>query len=121
MSTVRKRKWRRGDRELSAFVVDYVDGDGRRRLQTFKTEQAANAFKAALAKSLTLDHDREAVPVAPARALDLLWGTEAIADFIGRKPRDTYHLLQRRALPAKKVGRLWVASKARLTTFFEAD
>jgi hypothetical protein len=38
MATVRKRTW--GDGK-EAWVVAYTDNDGKRRLQTFKTEEAA--------------------------------------------------------------------------------
>ncbi len=47
-------------------------------------------------------------------AIDILWGAGAIGRAIGRSPRSTFHLLENGHLPAKKVGRLWSASRRRL-------
>jgi integrase len=44
MSTIRKRRWRTGDEERVAWVVDYVDQTGKRRLKTFETKRAAEAW-----------------------------------------------------------------------------
>lgn len=49
----------------------------------------------------------------------LAWGCEAIAEEIGRTPRQTFHMLTRGELPAKKVGGRWVASRKKLREFFE--
>jgi integrase len=50
MATVRKRSWNRGTpREKSAWIVDYFDQDGKRRLKTFKKQREAKAW---LAKTL---------------------------------------------------------------------
>jgi hypothetical protein len=51
--------------------------------------------------------------------LDLLWGAEAIAKFVGRTRRQTFGMLEARELPAKKVGGRWVASRKVLREFFE--
>jgi hypothetical protein len=45
---------------------------------------------------------------------NLLWGAQAIADFIGRDVRDVYYLLQRGLLDADKCGDLWVSTRTRL-------
>ncbi|MEB3045640.1 hypothetical protein [Rhizobium mulingense] len=45
---------------------------------------------------------------------DLLWGALAIAQYIGRSQRSTYHMLEQGQLPARKVGELWVGSKTTL-------
>jgi hypothetical protein len=37
-----------------------------------------------------------------------------ISDEINRNPRQTYHLLKTGALPARKVGGKWVASRRQL-------
>ncbi|MBO0905570.1 hypothetical protein [Jiella sonneratiae] len=52
-------------------------------------------------------------------ALDLLWGIAAIAAFIGRTERQTYHMLVSGHLPAKQVGERWVAKREALERFFE--
>ena len=49
---------------------------------------------------------------------DLLWGCKAIAQFINRTPRQTFHLLAEGKLPAGKIGTTWVASREVLTEFF---
>jgi hypothetical protein len=45
---------------------------------------------------------------------DLLWGAEAIGKAIGRSPRAIFHMLEAGLLPAKRVGRRWVASREKL-------
>jgi hypothetical protein len=45
---------------------------------------------------------------------DLLWGAEAIGKAIGRGPRAVFHLLEKGVLPAKRVGKRWVASREKL-------
>ncbi|HEV2899395.1 MAG TPA: tyrosine-type recombinase/integrase [Pseudaminobacter sp.] len=44
--SVRKRKWKSAGVEKEAWVVDYVDGKGTRRLKTFAKKKDADAFKA---------------------------------------------------------------------------
>jgi integrase len=45
--SVRKRTWvTKGGAEKSAWAVDYVDGQGKRRLKTFKLKKEADAFAA---------------------------------------------------------------------------
>lgn len=43
-----------------------------------------------------------------------LWGVEAIAPVVNRSERATYHLLNKKQLPAKKVGGKWVSTKRQL-------
>lgn len=52
-------------------------------------------------------------------ALDLIWGVDAIAEVIGRTPRQTFHMCSSGFLPAKKVGQRWVAKREALVRFFE--
>lgn len=54
----------------------------------------------------------------PVEPLDLVWGAEAIALVIGQTRHATYHMLLDGALPAKQVGRRWVASRKELEAFF---
>jgi hypothetical protein len=51
-------------------------------------------------------------------ALDLLWGAKAIADEIGTNVRQAFYLLENRVIPARKVGRLWVAERGKLRRYF---
>jgi hypothetical protein len=50
--------------------------------------------------------------------IDLVWEVEAIARLIGRTPRQTFHMLSKGLLPAKKIGGRWVAERGRLLQFF---
>jgi hypothetical protein len=46
---------------------------------------------------------------------ELVWGAVAISEVIHQTPRQTFHLLSKKgALPARKVGGRWVASKRQL-------
>ncbi|TAT82460.1 hypothetical protein [Rhizobium ruizarguesonis] len=45
---------------------------------------------------------------------DLLWGAGAIARYIGRSKRQTYYLLEKGQVPARKIGDLWLGSKTTL-------
>ena len=45
---------------------------------------------------------------------DLLWGAQAIADFIGKNYRQTVYLLSTNKLPAQKIGATWIGNRARL-------
>jgi hypothetical protein len=44
----------------------------------------------------------------------LIWGAEQIGEVIGRPTRATFHLLEQKILPARKVGGRWVASRKKL-------
>ncbi|MGP4666377.1 DNA-binding protein [Agrobacterium pusense] len=54
----------------------------------------------------------------PIQNIDLLWEVEEIAKLIGRTERQTFHMLKKGELPAKKVGGRWVASRQKLIDFF---
>jgi hypothetical protein len=51
---------------------------------------------------------------------DLIWGSRAIAAAINRTNRQAIYLLQEGRLPAKRVGKLWVARKSALQDFLSA-
>jgi hypothetical protein len=51
--------------------------------------------------------------------LDLAWGIDTIAKFIGRTRRQTYEALVKGELPARQVNKRWVASRRRLREHFE--
>ena len=44
MSSIRKRVWKSRGVEHSAWVVDYTDQAGKRRLKTFSTKKEADAW-----------------------------------------------------------------------------
>lgn len=52
---------------------------------------------------------------------DALWGCRAIAEFIGKSERATYHMLERGLLPARRLGGQWVARRSRLLEIFGED
>ena len=45
---------------------------------------------------------------------DLLWGAQAIADYIGKSYRQTVYLLSTKKLPAQKLGSTWIGNRAKL-------
>jgi integrase len=45
MASVRKRTWRSGGQEKTAWVVDYFDQQGKRRLKTCRTKKEADEFR----------------------------------------------------------------------------
>ena len=53
--------------------------------------------------------------------IDLVWGVHAIANLIGRSERQTFHLLAKGDLPAKKVSGRWVVSRKKLVEFFTGE
>jgi hypothetical protein len=52
---------------------------------------------------------------------DVVWGGEAIAEVIKRKPAATFRLLELDQLPARKVGKMWVASRSRLLSYLAGE
>lgn len=52
-------------------------------------------------------------------SLDLLWGADSIAAFLGRTTRATFHMLEKGEIPARKCSGRWVASKRALVAYFE--
>jgi len=54
-------------------------------------------------------------------SLDLIWGASAIAAEIGVDPRKAFWMLEQGTLPAKRVGRRWVVSRAKLREFFTGE
>ncbi len=48
---------------------------------------------------------------------DVLWGAEEIGAEIGRSAKQTFYLLASGQLPARKVGRFWVAERGKLREF----
>jgi hypothetical protein len=52
---------------------------------------------------------------------DLIWGAAPIATHIGRSLRQTYYLLERGQIPAKKIGGTWLASKRKLASLLMGE
>jgi hypothetical protein len=52
---------------------------------------------------------------------DVLFGAQAIANEIGRDIRQTFYLLERGYLPARKTGRIWTATRSGLRRHFNGE
>lgn len=48
----------------------------------------------------------------------LVWGAKSIADELGVGHRKAFYLLEKGAIPARKVGDRWVAERGELRAFF---
>lgn len=69
---IRQRKWTWKGKEKSAWVVDYFDAKGKRRLKTFKTKRAADDWRSETRIELkqgTHVADRDSITVAEAGKL----------------------------------------------------
>ena len=79
--SVRKRTWKNGKgEEKSAWVVDYVDGRGKRRLKSFKLKKEADQFAATAAVEVREGvhvADRDTVTVKAAGDLWIISGEHA--------------------------------------------
>lgn len=124
MASVRTRYWRnRKGQKLTAYVVDYRDLDGKRRLQTFNTEAAALIFREALIEALRREDAKPPAPEPIAEATapqssspksDLLMGSQVIADFLGWTPRRVYYAAEKQTLPIFRVGTKLTARRSEL-------
>ncbi|WP_262514224.1 DNA-binding protein [Agrobacterium tumefaciens] len=52
---------------------------------------------------------------------DVIWGAGEIAKAIGTTERATYHMLELGKIPARKIGKRWVASRTKLQQHFEGE
>lgn len=50
--------------------------------------------------------------------LDLIWGASAIAAALKTNERKVYFLLENGLLPARKIGRQWVARRSAIEAMF---
>jgi hypothetical protein len=67
---------------------------------------------------LVYDKESSEVEISDSGAISLIWGAKAIAEELGVSPRKAFYLLESGAIPARKVGNLWVADRGKLRTFF---
>ena len=51
---------------------------------------------------------------------DFLHGVNDFSQFLGVSPRRAYYLLERRLIPARKLGNLWTGRKSRILAEQEA-
>src|SRR5215208_3347663 len=89
--SIRKRTWKKRDgTPKEAWVVDYVDGQGKRRLKTFARKEEADAFNTVARVELTEGThvaDRASVTVKEAGAL---WLARARAEGLERVTVESY-------------------------------
>jgi hypothetical protein len=52
---------------------------------------------------------------------DIVWGARAIGEVINRSPRQTYHLLENKRLPARYDDGMYSASKRKLLAHVAGD
>lgn len=84
MATVRKRTWTSGGEEKTAWIVDYNDQDGTRRLKTFGKKKDADAWKDATQVDIRQGvHTAERASITVAEAGEN-WITEAEHDGLER-------------------------------------
>jgi hypothetical protein len=57
----------------------------------------------------------------PTLGTDLLFGAQAIADYLGIDVRRVYYQLQRGFIPATRSGAAYIASKKRLQKHFQGE
>lgn len=53
--------------------------------------------------------------------IDLIWGAENIAREMGITTRQCFHMLSKKAVPARKVGGRWVVERRKLRAFFTEE
>lgn len=53
--------------------------------------------------------------------LDAIWGARAIGEFIGLTERQAFWLLEQNRLPARKVGKRFVATRDALRRYIEGE
>jgi integrase len=84
MATIRKRTWKAGDLTKTAWVADYFDQHGKRRLKTFKQKKEADAWLVAARREVQQGlHSPASNSISVAQAGDI-WIAEAEADGLER-------------------------------------
>jgi|RhiMethySRZTD1v2_1073278.scaffolds.fasta_scaffold1647091_2 hypothetical protein len=52
---------------------------------------------------------------------DVIWGANGIASVINTTPKRAYYLLEKKELPAKKIGGRWCSTRGRLLRHFNEE
>lgn len=90
VATIRKRSWKTGDVSKTAWVADYVDQAGQRRLKTFATRKAADQWLVAARHEVAAGiHAPASASITVAEAADL-WLQQCEADELERATVDFY-------------------------------
>ncbi|MCC2652636.1 MAG: integrase [Geminicoccaceae bacterium] len=90
MATIRKRSWQTKDGEKTAWVADYLDQHGKRRLKTFATKKAADAWMVTARHQVASGtHTPESTSAMIGEAVEL-WIQRAEAEGLERATLDQY-------------------------------
>jgi integrase len=118
MATVRKRTWKTSDTVKTAWVADYFDQAGKRRLKTFATRKAADAWLVAARHEISHGiHTPASVSIAVADAGDL-WLAQAESDGLERSTLEQYRQhLERHIKPLIGAVRLAELSPGMVQSF----
>jgi integrase len=117
--SVRKRSWTNRDGSKSqAWIAEYTDHEGKRRLRTFETKQQADSFHVGVTGELragTHVPDSQSITVAEAGRL---WLTRCEADGLEQSTVDYYQQhLDRHIIPVIGAVKLSRLTMPMLTTF----
>jgi len=86
--SVRKREWESGGESKSAWIVDYVDGEGHRHIKTFAKQKDANEYRDTVGVNIRAGvHSNSKLTVAEAAAA---WVKRVEADGAERTTIDQY-------------------------------
>jgi hypothetical protein len=97
MAQVRKRTWKTGETEKSAWVADYRDLGGKLRLKTFATRKAADAWLVEARHEISQGvHTPASVSITVGEAGDL-WFAQAESDGLERSTLNAYRTCLKRA------------------------
>jgi integrase len=111
--SVRKRVWTtRGGEIKEAWIVDYVDGQGDRHIQTFERKKDADAYRDTVARDV-----RDGVHTAPSKSITVADAAENWLIHIEREGRERSTWTQYRQHVTKHINpRLGNSKLAALTT-----
>ena len=113
MATIRRRTWKTDDSIKTAWVADYFDQHGKRRLKTFKQKKEADACVAARREVQQGTHSPASISISVVEAGEM-WIAESRADGLERgtirqyRQHLDYHITP--LIGAVKLSELSVAS-----------
>jgi hypothetical protein len=84
-----------------------------------KKRQISNAHTSATISPWLQNGNRRTAMTATNDTLDLLYGTRAIADFLGVNLRAAEHLIETKRIPYFKLGKTVAARRSKLLAAFE--
>lgn len=98
MASIRKRSWASGDTTKTAWICDYVDQSGARRIKTFKTKKAADDYLTTARHQVAQGtHTADSASITVAAAADI-WLARCERDelerstLVGYRSHVAYHI-----------------------------